>query len=101
MKIIEVDKIVASGTPTEFLAWDEDAPHMCITDHPVWRAAMAGLGVRHRERLKEAVDGIGVLAVGRELARVARDVPLGAVTNGTSQRRASKRCGRCCTHAMT
>ena len=42
MKIVEVDEIVASGTPTELLAWDENAPHMCIADHPVWRAALAG-----------------------------------------------------------
>ncbi len=42
MKIVEIDEIVASGTPTELLAWDENAPHMCIADHPVWRAALAG-----------------------------------------------------------
>ena len=42
MKIVEVEKIVASGTPAELLATEETAPHMCIGNHPIWQAALTG-----------------------------------------------------------
>ncbi len=53
MKIVEIERIVASGTPAELLAGDENAPHMRIADHPVWRAALAG--ELPSERLRELV----------------------------------------------
>lgn len=53
MKIVEVEQIVASATPAELLAADENAPHMRIADHPVWRAALAG--ELPADRLRELV----------------------------------------------
>lgn len=42
MKIVELKEILASAPPAALLAEDENAPHVRIGDHPVWRAAVAG-----------------------------------------------------------
>jgi pyrroloquinoline quinone (PQQ) biosynthesis protein C len=42
MKIVEIEEIVASATPSELLAGDADAPHMRIADHPLWQSALTG-----------------------------------------------------------
>ena len=57
MKFVEVEEIVASGTPAELLAGGENAPHMRIGNHPVWRAALAG-ELRRRRRIRWWPDEI-------------------------------------------
>jgi pyrroloquinoline quinone (PQQ) biosynthesis protein C len=42
MKIVELKEILASAPPADLLAEDEIAPHLRISDHPVWRDAVAG-----------------------------------------------------------
>jgi len=56
VKFVEVEEIVASGTPAELLAGDENAPHMRIANHPVWRAALAG--ELPTDRLRELVQRV-------------------------------------------
>ena len=62
MKIVEVEKIVASGTPAELLATDETAPHICIADHPVWQAVLAGM--LPTDRLHELVKRVYPVVAG-------------------------------------
>ena len=62
MKIVEINEIVASGTPIELLAWDEKEPHMNIADHPIWRAAVTG--ELQIERLRELVKRVYPVVAG-------------------------------------
>lgn len=62
MKIVEINEIVASGTPAELLAWDEKEPHMNIAYHPVWRAAATG--ELQAERLRELVKRVYPVVAG-------------------------------------
>lgn len=62
MKIVEVEKIVASGTAAELLATDETAPNICIADHPVWQAVLAGM--LPTDRLHELVKRVYPVVAG-------------------------------------
>jgi pyrroloquinoline quinone (PQQ) biosynthesis protein C len=42
MKIVELKEILASAAPADLLAEDENAPHLRIGEHPIWRSAIAG-----------------------------------------------------------
>ncbi|MGE0748248.1 MAG: hypothetical protein AB7K86_23505 [Rhodospirillales bacterium] len=39
---VAIESVVASGTPQELLAIDDETPMMRIAEHPIWREALAG-----------------------------------------------------------
>ena len=78
MKIVEVERIVESGEAAALLAEDENAPHLRLAEHPVWRDALAGaLPVSDLQalltRLTPVVAGRGRYAFIAKIAVIDRD----------------------------